>query len=48
LEDSYYIPIEKINSNRDKSEEAKSLTLGLIRYLRTKKNKELPTDGLKA
>jgi four helix bundle protein len=47
LEDSYYIPIEKINSIRDKSEEAKSLTLGLIRYLRTKKNKELPTDGLK-
>ena len=35
LEDSGYLPVEKIKVIRDKSEETKALTLGLIKYLRT-------------
>ena len=34
LEDSGYLPFEKIKVIRDKSEETKALTLGMIRYLR--------------
>ena len=36
LEDSAYLPTETIISIREKAEKAKSLILGLIRYLRTK------------
>jgi four helix bundle protein len=36
FEDAEYIPLEKILRLRSQSEEAKALTLGLIRYLRRK------------
>ena len=36
LEDSKYLPLPKIIEIREKAEAAKSITLGLIRYLRTK------------
>ena len=36
LEDSWYFTREKVIVIRNKSEEVKSLTLGLIRYLRSK------------
>jgi four helix bundle protein len=36
LSDMKYLPEEKVLAIREKAEEAKSLTLGLIRYLRTK------------
>ncbi len=36
FEDSDYIPLQKITDLREKSEQAKALTLGLIRYLRRK------------
>jgi len=36
LEDSDYVPIEMIMAIRTKAEDSKSLTLGLIRYLRNR------------